>query len=775
MQVKAKQLINQMTALSSGVLGKIVGHDKPFYRRFWFWAGLSVTGGIIAFHYTMKEIDSNLPDQSALKAVAREQTLTIKAADGSVLQQQGEATREVLTLQQLPDNLKKAFIASEDRRFQQHSGVDVQGIFRAVVNNVRSQDVVEGGSTITQQVARILFLKQEKTFWRKLREIRLAQKLEQQLTKDEILERYLNLVYLGSGAYGVGDAAWAYFSKTVDQLTLSEMATLAGLAPAPNVYAPDKNPKAATERRNLVLQRMEEDDIITPEQRETASKEALTVNSNLPKRLEVKFPFFTSYIQKELPKHLPPDILASGGLVVETTLNPTWQVAAEEAVEKTLKNRGRWQNFKQAALVAIDTHNGEIQAMVGGKDFSKNQFNRVTQAQRQPGSTFKAFLYATAIATGKSPYDSYLDAPLLIDGYEPKNANNKFVGWLTLRDALTTSVNTIAVKLLLDTGYNPVIKLAQDMGIKSEMKPTYSLALGSHEVNLLELTNAYATFATQGNQIEAHGIRRIFSREGNVLWRAQYTPKQVLDPDTSDIMSWMLRNVVSDGTGGAAQLNDRQVAGKTGTTDESRDLWFIGYIPQVVAGVWLGNDDNSRTYGNSGSAAYAWHEFMEKIVEGMPVEKFPPRPKLENRKGTIKAERIKPKKLINRSFSNPDQKSDADNNDNSDSSPRRRRRRSNSQSEESVLNSTEENRPRRRRRYRQESNETSSDTPRRRRRERTQESNSESTPRSSRSRRSRNNRSSSANSSSSPRNNTGGSSSSQSSWRERLKPDSSGE
>ncbi|MDP5018348.1 penicillin-binding protein 1A [Anabaena sp. UHCC 0187] len=771
MQVKAKQLLNQMTTISSGILGKIASNDKPFYRRFWFWASLGLGGGIIAFHYTILEIDKNLPDQSALKAVAREQTLTIKAGDGSVLQQQGEATREVLTIEQIPDNLKKAFIASEDRRFNQHNGVDTQGIARAVISNLRSQNVVEGGSTITQQVARILFLKQEKTFWRKLKEVRLAQKIEQQLTKDQILERYLNLVYLGSGAYGVGDAAWVYFSKSIDQLTLSEMATLAGLAPAPNVYAPDKNPKAATERRNLVLQRMAEDGVITPAQRQAATQEALTVNSSLPKRLQVEFPYFTTYIQKELPKLVSADVLASGGLMVETTLNPTWQTAAEAAVAKILKNEGRWQNFKQAAIVAIDPRNGEIQAMVGGKDFGKNQFNRVTQAQRQPGSTFKGFVYATVIATGKSPYDSYLDAPLVVDGYEPKNSHKKFSGWLNMKDALTQSVNTIAVKVLIEVGFNPVIKLAHDMGIKSELKPNYSLALGSNEVNLLELTSAYGTFAHQGNHTDVHGIRRILNREGNVIWSAKYEPKQVLDADSSAIMTWMLRNVVTDGTGAAAQLDDRQVAGKTGTTDESRDLWFIGYIPQLVAGVWLGNDDNSPTYGNSGSAAYAWHQFMAKAVEGMPVEKFPSRPKLEGRKGTIKAEPFKPKKLINRAVDDSDQKSDEANTNNSDSSTRRRRRKTYNQSEDSS-----ESTPRRRRRYSQENNDTSSSTRRRRRRSSSEESNSNSTPKSSRSRRSSSEQSRPAKSSSSAgENNSGGSSSSPPSWRERLKPNSSPE
>ncbi|MDB9521192.1 PBP1A family penicillin-binding protein, partial [Dolichospermum circinale CS-1225] len=620
---------------------------------------------------------------------------------------------------------------------------------------------------ITQQVARILFLKQEKTFWRKLKEVRLAQKIEQQLTKDQILERYLNLVYLGSGAYGVGDAAWVYFGKSIDQLTLSEMATLAGLAPAPNLYAPDKNLKAATERRNLVLQRMEEDSIITPVQKQAAIQEPLIVNSNLPKRWQVDSPYFTTYIQKELPKHLSPDILANGGLVVETSLNPTWQKAAEAAVTKILKNEGRWQNFKEAALVAIDPRNGEIQAMVGGKDFSKNQFNRVTQAQRQPGSTFKGFVYATAIATGKNPYDSYLDEPLSIDGYEPKNYHDNFSGWLNMRDALTKSVNTVAVKVLIDVGFKPTIQLAHDMGIKSELKPTYSLALGSNEVNLLELTNAYGTFATQGNYTEAHGIRRILNREGNVIWSAKYEPKQVLDADSSTIMTWMLRNVVREGTGAAAELDDRQVAGKTGTSDEARDLWFIGYIPQVVTGVWLGNDDNTPTYGSSGSAAYAWHEFMKKAVEGMPVEKFPNLPKLENRKGTIKAEPIKPQKVIRRVINDNDQKSDRDNTENSDSSTRRRRRRRYSQEE-----NTTESTPRRRRRYSQEEN-TTENAPRRRRRYSQSQDNTSASSR--RERRYRSQKSRTENSSSSTENNSGDSSPPQPSWRERLKPNSSPE
>ncbi|MCC5622851.1 transglycosylase domain-containing protein, partial [Nostoc sp. CHAB 5715] len=584
--------------------------------------------------------------------------------------------------------------------------------------------------------------------------------MENELTKDQILERYLNLVYLGGGAYGVADASWVYFSKTPDQLSLAQMATIAGLAPAPSLYAPDKNPEAAKRRRDLVLLRMQEDKIITPEQRQAAVQEPLALKTSLPKRLEVESPYFTSYIQKELPKYVSPNVLKSEGLVVETTLNPTWQKVAEEAVAKTLRNQGSWENFKQGSMVAIDPRSGEIKAMVGGKDFGKNQFNRVTQAQRQPGSTFKGFVYATAIASGKSPYDSYEDAPFVVDGYEPKNYSERFRGSMNIRDALTRSINIIAVKVLIDVGFTPTIKLAHDMGINSELKPTYSLALGSNEVNLLELTSAYGSFATQGLHTEPHGITRILNRQGKVIWSANFKPKRALDADSAAIMTWMLRNVVEAGTGAAAQLSNRPVAGKTGTSDEARDLWFIGYIPQMVTGVWLGNDDNRPTDGSSGSAAYTWHEFMEKAAEGMPVEKFPKRPKLEGRKGTIKAQSIKPKQVLNRSISSNDdsERESVRNSEDSGSYRRRRTRRSYSQEEQQPSDYT----PRRRRRDRtQESTYTnsSSESSRPRRRYRRVESDSPPPPR--RSRRS-----------SSPANSSGssGSSSPQPSWRDKLRP-----
>jgi len=684
----------QMKRLSTQILAKFPG-DKPLYRRRGFWLGLGVGSGMIAFIGVVWSIERSLPETAELFTFVRDETVTIKAADGTILQQQGPATREQLKLEEIPKPLIQAFIASEDRRFYQHHGVDYQGILRASFSNLRSANLVEGGSTITQQLARILFLTQERTLWRKLKEVRLSQRIEQKLSKEQILERYLNLVYLGEGAYGVADAAWVYFSKPVDKLTLPEMAAIAGLAPAPSLYSPAVNVEAAQQRRNLVLQRMHDNGVITAQQAAAASVAPLEIKSSLPKRLQVQAPYFTTYIQKELPKYISQDVLEAGGLTVETTLNPQWQKVAEAAVKEAVERNGRWQKFEQAAMVAIDPRNGEIRALVGGKDFDKNQFNRVTQAQRQPGSTFKGFVYTAAIASGISPYNSYLDAPYIVEGYEPKNYSRNYRGWLSMRDALTASINTIAVKVLIDVGFEPTIKLAHQMGIKSQLKPTYSLALGSWEVNLLELTSAYGTLATGGMRTEAHGIHRILNRSGDILYAAEYKPKRVVDQGSAAIATWMLKNVVQAGTGRAAQLN-RPVAGKTGTSDESRDLWFIGYIPQMVTGVWLGNDDNDPTWGSSSTAASTWHQFMVKAVEEMPVEKFPARPPLEGRKGSIKAQPIKPKRVFSGRIPTKDQ-SDSDRTaaferDNYRSS-RRRYGRSYQRQDEA---------PRRRRRYRRD-------------------------------------------------------------------------
>ena len=631
---------------------------KRISRRPRFWIGLGVlsigSGALIYCLWILHTLDKGLPDVNDLSAFNRDGTLTIKAADNTILLQSGPATRDKLKLKEIPDLLTKAFIAIEDRRFYEHHGVDYQGIVRSIVSNVVARDLVQGGSTITQQLARVVFLNQEISVRRKVREALLAQKIERELNKDQVLERYLNLVYLGSDAYGVADAALVFFSKTVDKLSLAEMATLAGLPPAPSEYSPLVNPNIAKQRRNIVLQQMQEAKVITKAQAKEAMAEPMTVKPSSPKRFQVTAPYFASFIRKELPRYVSQDALEAGGLTVETTVDLKWQKIAEQVIKNAIEVDGRRQGFEQAALVSMDTKTGEVKALVGGGNFKDSQFNRATQALRQPGSTFKGLVYAAAMGAGFSPYDSYEDAPIIIDGYQPNNYGKKFSGWRSISDALRSSVNVVAVKVLMDVGFEPTMKLAHDMGIKSKLSPIYSLALGSSEVNLLELTNAYGTLASQGNFIEAHGITRVINQRGDVIYQADFKPKRVLDKDSAAITTWMLEGVVTGGTGGPASLADRAVAGKTGTSENVRDLWFIGYIPQVVTGVWLGNDDNYPTGGTSGTAAYNWRDFMNQAVKGMPVEKFPKLPELEGRKGSIKAKPVKPNEIIRGMIVNED-------------------------------------------------------------------------------------------------------------------------
>jgi penicillin-binding protein 1A len=635
------RLPSRLKELSQGAFR----HRRP---RFWFGAGIGValSGGAIALGAGAYYLERGLPDSvDDVLTYAPPGTITIKAADGRILQEIGPATHEKLKMWQIPDRVSKAFIASEDRRFQEHQGVDFLGIARAVVANLQARGVVEGGSTITQQLARITFLNQERNVGRKFKEMRLAKKIEENFEKEQILERYLNLVYLGSGAYGVADAAWVYFSKPVGELTLAEAATLAGIVPAPSVYSPIGNPKAAKERRNQVLRKMQAQGLITAQEAEAAIASPLEVKQSKLKRLERQAPYFTEYIQKELPKYVSSEALKAGGIVVETTLNPRWQKHAEETIEKTVERYGKWQRFEQAAIVAIDPRNGQIKAMVGGTDFGKNEFNRVTQAKRQPGSTFKTFVYTTAIAAGFSPNRRFPDAEYVVDGYKPENYGDKYSGaQVSMRSAISGSLNVVAVRVLVEVGWNPIIKVAQKMGIESKLYPTYSLALGASEVNLLELTSAYGTLANRGFHQHPYGISRILDRRGKVIYQANFKAEEALDPDTTAIVTWMLRGVVDGGTGVAAQIG-RPVAGKTGTSDKARDLWFVGYIPQLVTGVWLGNDNNQATWGQSSTAAATWRQFMLEAAEDISIESFPDLPgRIDGRKGTIKAEPLKPRR-----------------------------------------------------------------------------------------------------------------------------------
>ncbi len=619
---------------------------QPIYQWWWLWAlmgiGAAAGGTYVTAKQSIEHIRQDLPEPNAIFTFVRDGTLTIKASDGAILQQMGPATREQIAFDDVPQRLIEAFIAAEDKNFYEHTGVDYQAIARALRSNLSAGRVVEGGSTITQQLARMVFLDQAPTLDRKLREALLAQKIEAELTKEEILERYLNLVYLGSGAYGIADAAWIFFSKSVDELTLSEMATIAGLAPAPSAYSPLMDLDAATARRNLTLDRMVETEFITSSEKDRIIAQPLDINPSLPRNFYSTSPYFTSYIEDQLPNYLSSEQLERGGVIIETTLNPEWQTLAETALQGILDEYSQWQGFSQGAMVTIDPRSGEILTMVGGTDFEESQFNRVTQAARQPGSTFKTFVYAAAIAAGFSPYQTYVDGQFIVDGYEPQNYGRSFRGSVSIHDALVSSINVVAVKAILDVGFDPVIELAQAMGIKSELFPYYSLALGASEVNLLELTSAYGTLANQGNFVEPHGIVRILDdRTDEVVYEARYEPQRALDADSTAVMTWMLEDVVQNGTGRRARLG-RPVAGKTGTSEERRDLWFIGYIPQLVTGVWLGNDNSKPTAGASSTAAQAWHNFMAQIVEGIPVEEFPELPDLNSREATIEAQPVDP-------------------------------------------------------------------------------------------------------------------------------------
>jgi penicillin-binding protein 1A len=709
---------------------------KPIYKSKLFWAGSGLGLGVLALGGAWLFVDNSVTQYKAADALnyLRPGSVTIKALNGTVLLQTGEATRETLKLWQMPTNLKNAFVAIEDRRFYEHDGVDYKGITRAMVTNLTSKNISEGASSINQQLARVVYLDQERSFWRKLREVRIAQKLGTELTKDQILERYLNLVYLGEHTYGVADAAMVYFSKTVDKLSLAEMATLAAMPPAPNRYSPFVNPDFAGKRRNLVLDRMADAKFITTAEAAAAKAEVLTPKRSQLPSAEQQARYFTKYIEQELPQRITKAQIKKGGLLVETTLNPEWQKKAEEVVNTTVRqNRG---SFGQAAMVSVDPRTGGIRSMVGGTDFAKNQFNRVTQAKRQPGSTFKPIVYTTAVAGGISPNKSYLDAPFEIGldeggNYKPKNAGKNFKGQISMRDALVNSVNIVAIKVLIDTGWQPVIDMAQKMGIKSELKPVYALALGALEVNLLEITGAYTTFANKGIHNPVHGIIRVTNNKGEILYENKAKPEQVIEPGTSAIMTSMMRGVVNEGTAKSAQIG-RPVAGKTGTTDKERDLWFIGFVPQLVTGVWLGNDNNQPTGNASSTAAYAWSRFMKAAVQDIPVQDFLPRSDNgDKRKPELKLDPVRPRYQRTLAAPAKDDKNGEESNNQDDSRRSRRSRRS-----ESTDNNSSESTPRRSRRSESTDNSSSESTPRRSRRSRNSENvdntSSESTPRRSR-------------------------------------------
>ena len=584
-------------------------------------------GGAVAVGQSLlvQGLDKLLPDVRHINTFNRPGTVTVLSADGQVIQKLGPATRDKVASGQMPELVKRAFIAAEDRRFYQHDGIDMVGISRAVLRNLTRGSFEEGASTITQQLARTVFLSQDRTITRKLEEAALAGKLERQLNKEQILEQYLNYVYLGSGAYGVADAAWIYFSKTPAELTLPEAALIAGLPPAPSVYSPLVNPDLALQRRRIVLRRMREAGFIDDRQQAEAGATPLKLKPAVPKYWDSRAPYFTSWVAQELPKVLTPEQLEVGGLTIRSSLNLAWQDHAQKIIDHNTPGA------MQGALISMEPGTGLVRALVGGKDYNKSQFNRAVQALRSPGSTFKLFVYLTALKQGMKPEDIVVDEPRCFGGYCPKNFSHRYMGRIPMWVAMQNSLNVVAVELLKKVGFDPVIATARSLGITRPLGRFYPMAIGAYEQTVLDMTAAYAAIANRGVYVAPTPFEEILGPNGDLLWSRRVDGdrgRRAVASPLADAMLWMQQQVVKGGTGGGAALKDRPVAGKTGTSESGRDLWFIGSIPQLTTAVWLGYDDSRETHSTSVLATFAWHDYMAPIVKDLPVRQFPPKPVL---------------------------------------------------------------------------------------------------------------------------------------------------
>jgi penicillin-binding protein 1A len=554
---------------------------------------------------------ATLPIAGGLQVEATQSALTFEGAQGDVFATRGVFKGDKLTAADLPPHLAQAIVAIEDRRFYQHSGVDVRGILRAAWRNSQAGATREGGSTITQQLARLMFLTPERTFRRKVQEALLAIWLESQLKKEEILLRYLNTAYFGAGAYGVDAAARRYFGKKAGELSLAEDAMLAGLVRAPSQLAPTRNFGGAKERQELVLQAMVETKAITAAEAETAR--AQPVKLRTPPETPPGSNYFVDMVAGDVRRLLGS---SSGDLTLRTTLNLELQRLAEGVIERRLEAEGSKKNVSQSALVAL-TKDGAVLAMVGGRDYEASQFNRATQAKRQAGSLFKLFVYLTALQRGYTPQSVVVDRPTQIGEWEPQNYSGGFRGSMTLRNAFVHSINTIAAQLGEEVGIPAVIDTAKRMGVQSTLPVVPSLALGSAEVTLLEMTRAFGSVAA-GIQIEPYSVRSIAGNSQQALYTKTGAGTEFTGQLAASraVMIDLLQGVVGEGTGKAARIPNIPVAGKTGTTQEYRDAWFIGFTPDIVVGVRVGNDDNTpmnRVVGGD-LPANIWHDFVGRAL-----------------------------------------------------------------------------------------------------------------------------------------------------------------
>ncbi|KAB8316434.1 penicillin-binding protein [Tolypothrix campylonemoides VB511288] len=585
-----------------------------------------VAGGLVGLAVSFR----NLPDVRQLRSFLPSETTYIYDLKGKLLTSiHGEANREVIPLNRISPDLKRAVLASEDSDFYYHHGINPKGVGRAVVTNWTAGGVREGGSTITMQLVKNLFLSHKRAFTRKIAEGVLAIRLEQILTKDQILEMYLNQVYWGHNNYGVQTAARSYFNKSAENLNLAESAMMAALIQAPEEYSPFIHMNKAKEQQRIVLGRMKDLNWITQQEYDNALKQPIKLGK-IRSFQGSALPYVTNAVAQEIAKKFGREALLKGGMRIQTTVDTDFQRMAEATVSKWHNRlRGQGLSKNQIALVAVDPRTHFVKALVGGVDPKTSEFNRATQAFRQPGSAFKPFVYYAAFATGKyGPESTVYDNPVSYrdgDGwYHPRNYDGGYGGAMSIRTALKLSRNIPVIKLGKAVGMNKVVETCRTLGIMSPMEPVTSLPLGAIGMTPLEMAGAYATFANYGWQSPTTIIARVTDSSGNVLLDNTPKPQQVLDPWASAAVVDTMRSVITDGTGKNAAI-DRPAAGKTGTTSSEKDIWFVGTVPQLTTAVWVGRDDNrTLASGATGGTMVApiWRDFMLRALKGVPVEKF---------------------------------------------------------------------------------------------------------------------------------------------------------
>ncbi|HJW41885.1 MAG TPA: PBP1A family penicillin-binding protein [Rhizomicrobium sp.] len=592
-------------------------------RRAWPYAVLlllawgAIFGAVFWSHFL-----SDLPDTTKLMVAGSSRDVTVLDVRGRLITRRGLTQGERIDVSRLPAYVPNAFIAIEDRRFRSHIGIDPIGLVRAAFENMQAGYVRQGGSTLTQQLAKNLFLDPSRTFERKIQEAMLALYLESRYSKDQILTLYLNRVYFGAGVYGIEAASERFFGKHAEQLTLPEAAMLAGSVKAPARYNPLADTDASMQRASVVLGAMEESGFIDARTRAAAetTRPRIVRGSGTPGS-----GYFADWVLSRLSGYIGD---TDDSLIVETTFDLDAQQQAERAVAQGLAAQGDALNASQAALVAM-TPDGAVRAMVGGRSYEASSFNRATDALRQPGSAFKPFVYLTAFEHGRTPDDVMNDGPVDIHGWKPQDYEGKFEGEMSLTQAFAKSSNAIAAQLTQEVGPAAVVKTARRLGIASPLEAVSSLALGTSDVTPLELTSAYVPFANGGHGVQPFAIVRIKTRSGKVLYERQGSGMgDLMTPLSDQQMTRLMVETVTTGTGKSARLDGRPTAGKTGTTQDFHDAWFVGFTADLVCGVWIGNDDNAPMVHATGGTlpAKIFHNFMTAAEDGLPVKPLPGAP-----------------------------------------------------------------------------------------------------------------------------------------------------